>query len=41
MVEIPSGTFQMGSADFYAEEAPVDEVELDGFAIERGPVTVA
>ena len=31
----------MGSSDFYAEEAPVREVEIDGFAIERGPVTVS
>jgi formylglycine-generating enzyme required for sulfatase activity len=31
----------MGSADFYPEEAPVREVEVGGFAIDRGPVTVA
>jgi formylglycine-generating enzyme len=41
MVEIPAGNFQMGSADFYPEEAPVREVEVHAFAIERGPVTVA
>jgi sulfatase modifying factor 1 len=41
MVEIPAGTFRMGSARFYPEEGPVREVEVDGFAIDRGPVTVA
>ena len=41
MVEIPAGSFRMGSAGFYPEEAPVREVEIDGFAMERGPVTVA
>jgi formylglycine-generating enzyme len=41
LVEVPSGAFRMGSADFYPEEGPVREVEVDAFAIERGPVTVA
>jgi sulfatase modifying factor 1 len=41
MVEIPQGTFWMGSVDFYPEEAPVREIEVGGFAIDRGPVTVA
>jgi len=41
MVEIPAGRFRMGSADFYPEEGPVREVEVGGFAIDRGPVTVA
>jgi formylglycine-generating enzyme len=41
MIEIPTGRFRMGSAEFYAEEGPVREVEVDGFAIQRGPVTVA
>jgi formylglycine-generating enzyme len=41
MVEIPAGRFRMGSADFYPEEAPVHEVEVSSFAIDRGPVTVA
>jgi formylglycine-generating enzyme len=41
MVEIPAGRFRMGSAAFYPEEGPVREVEVDGFAIQRGPVTVA
>jgi formylglycine-generating enzyme len=40
MVEIPAGGFRMGSARFYPEEGPVREVEVDGFAIDRGPVTV-
>ena len=38
---IPSGGFRMGSEDFYAEEAPVHSVELDGFWIDEHPVTVA
>jgi formylglycine-generating enzyme len=40
MVEIPAGSFRMGSDRFYPEEAPVREVQLDGFAIDAGPVTV-
>ena len=31
----------MGSVGFYPEEGPVREVEVDGFAIDRGAVTVA
>ena len=31
----------MGSTDFYPEEEPVREVEVDGFSIDRTPVTVA
>ena len=31
----------MGSDDFYPEEAPVHEVEVDGFWIDEHPVTVA
>jgi|ERR1700722_1339196 len=41
MIQIPAGSFRMGSIDFYPEEAPVREVEVSGFAIDRGPVTVA
>jgi formylglycine-generating enzyme len=41
MVQIPAGRFRMGSADFYPEEGPVRKVEVDAFAIDRGPVTVA
>jgi formylglycine-generating enzyme len=40
MVEIPPGRFRMGSDRFYPEEGPVREVEVEGFAIARGPVTV-
>jgi formylglycine-generating enzyme len=41
VVEIPAGRFAMGSTEFYAEETPVREVEIDAFAMDRGPVTVA
>jgi formylglycine-generating enzyme required for sulfatase activity len=41
MVEIPAGRFRMGSDRFYPEEGPVREVEVDGFAIDSAPVTVA
>ena len=37
MVEIPAGRFAMGSDDFYTEEGPVREVQIDAFAIDRGP----
>src|ERR1043166_798284 len=41
MVELPGGTFRMGSDRFYPEERPVREVPVDGFWIDRHPVTVA
>jgi formylglycine-generating enzyme len=41
MIEIPAGRFRMGSSAFYAEEGPVREVEVDAFAIDPAPVTVA
>jgi formylglycine-generating enzyme required for sulfatase activity len=41
MAFIEGGSFRMGSADFYPEEAPVRRVELDAFWIDRHPVTVA
>jgi formylglycine-generating enzyme required for sulfatase activity len=41
MIELAGGTFRMGSERFYPEEAPVREVTVDGFAIDRHPVTVA
>ena len=41
MIDIPPGTFWMGSDRFYPEEQPLREVAIDGFAIDRGPVTVA
>jgi formylglycine-generating enzyme required for sulfatase activity len=41
MVWIPSTTFRMGSSDHYPEEAPVHRVHVDGFWIDRAPVTNA
>jgi formylglycine-generating enzyme required for sulfatase activity len=41
MVELPSGTFRMGSESFYPEERPVRDALVDGFLIDRHPVTVA
>lgn len=38
-VWIPSGTFKMGAEDFYPEEAPVHEVTVDGFWMDRYEVT--
>jgi formylglycine-generating enzyme required for sulfatase activity len=39
MVWIPGGTFQMGSDHHYGEEAPAHRVTVDGFWIDRTPVT--
>jgi sulfatase modifying factor 1 len=39
MAWIPGGTFHMGSNDHYPEEAPVNRVTVDGFWIDRTPVT--
>jgi formylglycine-generating enzyme required for sulfatase activity len=39
MVWMPGGAFHMGSNHFYPEERPVREVHLDGFWIDRHPVT--
>jgi formylglycine-generating enzyme required for sulfatase activity len=41
MVELPGGTFRMGSERFYPEEAPVREMSVGGFWIDSHPVTVA
>jgi sulfatase modifying factor 1 len=39
LVDVPGGSFRMGSTSFYPEEAPIHTVIVDGFAIERHPVT--
>jgi formylglycine-generating enzyme len=41
MLELPGGTFTMGSDRFYPEEAPARNVSVDAFWIDRHPVTVA
>ena len=40
MTWIPGGAFAMGSDAFYPEERPVRRVEVEGFWIDRHPVTV-
>src|ERR1700743_3176058 len=39
MVWIPGGIFRMGSDHHYTEEAPAHRVSVDGFWIDRTPVT--
>ena len=39
MVCVPGGTFRMGSDRHYPEEAPIHSVTVDGFWIDRTPVT--
>jgi formylglycine-generating enzyme required for sulfatase activity len=39
MVWVPGGTFRMGSDAHYPEEAPAHPVTVDGFWIDRAPVT--
>jgi formylglycine-generating enzyme required for sulfatase activity len=41
MVRIPGGEFTMGSDHHYPEEAPAHRVAVDGFWIDRAPVTNA
>lgn len=41
MIWIPGGRFRMGSDRHYPEEAPAHEVNVDGFWIDRSPVTNA
>jgi formylglycine-generating enzyme len=39
MVYVPGGTFRMGSDRHYPDEAPIHRVTVDGFWIDRTPVT--
>ena len=39
MIQIPAGTFRMGSNDHYPEEAPVHRVGVSSFWIDATPVT--
>ena len=40
LTALPGGSYRMGSHDFYPEEAPVHEVTVAPFSIERHPVTI-
>ena len=41
LVELPGGSFRMGSTSFYPEEAPIHTAAVGSFAVERHPVTNA
>jgi sulfatase modifying factor 1 len=41
LIDVPAGSFRMGSADFYPEESPVHDATVAPFAIERHTVTNA
>ena len=41
LVDLPGGTFRMGSTSFYPEEAPIHTVTVPPLAVERHPVTTA
>ena len=40
-MDLPGGSFRMGSTSFYPEEAPIHTATVGAFAIERHPVTNA
>ena len=39
LIPIPAGRYRIGSDRFYQEEAPIRDIELPAFKIERTPVT--
>jgi sulfatase modifying factor 1 len=39
LVDLPGGSFRMGSTSFYPEEAPIHTVTVAPFGVERHPVT--
>ena len=41
LIDLPGGSFRMGSTSFYPDEGPVHSVTVGPFAIERHPVTNA
>ena len=41
LIDLPGGSFRMGSTSFYPEEAPIHTATVGAFAIERLPVTNA
>ena len=41
MVWIPGGTLEVGSNDHYPEEAPAHSASVEGFWMDRAPVTNA
>jgi formylglycine-generating enzyme len=41
LVDLPGGSFRMGSTSFYPEEAPIHTATVRAFAVERHPVTNA
>lgn len=41
MVQVPGGTFMMGSNEHYPEEAPAHPVTVDGFWMDQFAVTNA
>jgi sulfatase modifying factor 1 len=38
LIDLPGGSFRMGSTSFYPEEAPIHTVTVASFAVERHPV---